>query len=89
MLWRRKCENISLLQYKRCEREENGIVTRENCSMRSGGPVVRGYSAGKKGEALILFPSSASKQMLRDFWTTSQNGRMEGKCRKQSCRLIC
>lgn len=56
--------NVSVLQFKRSEFEENEIVTEELSLLPGRGPAVQGYFSGKSAEPLLLFRNKAGEQVF-------------------------
>lgn len=65
--WWRICVDLSLLQFRENEYEEDQAVVVEQSSLQCGVPAVHGSFAEKTAKTLALFRNDAEKQMLRYF----------------------
>lgn len=59
--------DVSILQSKEAECEEDEIIVRERPLMPSGVPDVSSCSAGESGETLILVQNDFAEQVFRVF----------------------
>lgn len=67
MTWYRTCADGALLQFEKCESEDDKMAAEKCFSYPSGVRAVQGCSAGECAETLILFRNELAELVLGSF----------------------